>query len=291
MYLRPSVHIAAAFVLPFALGACDELSDDGRIANSPNDALAGCENTLGSCNPEGVTSGLVAKLEGDPDTGELSIRFVTLTKNDDGSFTYDDGDDEVELADLGGGVYSAAGGELTLDEVLTLVAPGVVVSQLDDANSSVGSDKLYGILGYHTDASAITDSATVATYSGDAEFNLLVSGKSAIGTSDLTVNFAEGSAELIAVVGVGDITSFDKLVSSNMAIEGYSFTGTQIELSNGGLDVDLDDVVGDDTRDAAAGMFFGNVDADDYPVEFGAVGVVTGDDDKLLLLTTGELDP
>ena len=291
MYLRASAHITAALILPFALGGCDELNDlnyDGRIANSPNDALAGCKGLL-TCNPEGVSSGLVAKLEGNPDTGELVIRFVTLTRNEDGSFTYDDGEDEVDMVDLGGGLYSSAGSLLTLDEALS--KSGVLLTKLDEENSDIDGDVLYGFLGYHTDASVITDSATKATYSGTAEFELLASGSSGTGTSALTVNFNTGDANLTAVIDFGAITDFDTLVSSNMTVEGYSFTGNEIKLYDGGLEVDLDDVVGADTRDAAAGMFFGNVDGDGYPVEYGAVAVVTGDDDKLLVLANGELVP
>ena len=106
MFLRASPLSGAVFTLPFALGACDPVNNDGRIANSPNQALAGCGLTALSCNPEGVSSGLVAKLVGDPDTGELVIRFVTLTKNEDGSFTYDDGEDDVDLRAAAGPALS-----------------------------------------------------------------------------------------------------------------------------------------------------------------------------------------
>ena len=289
MFLRASPLSAVVFTLPFALGACDPVNNDGRIANSPNQALAGCGLTALSCNPEGVSSGLVAKLVGDPDTGELVIRFVTLTKNEDGSFTYDDGEDEVDLVDEGGGVYSSTGSLLTLNEVLS--ESGALLTKLDSENSDIDGDVLFGFLGYHTDASEITNSATIATYSGTAEFALLASGLSGTGTSSLTVNFNAGDAELIALIDDGTITGFDKLVSSNMTVEGYSFTGNEISLYDGGLEVDLDDVVGADTNDAAAGMFFGNVDGDGYPVEYGAVAVVTGDDDKLLVLADGDLVP
>ena len=284
MFLRASPLSAAVFTLPFVLGACDPVNDDGRIANAPNDALAGCTGQL-TCNV-GVSSGLVAKLVGDPDTGELAIRFVTLTRNGEFSFTYDDGEDEVDLQSDDARVYSSEVSLLTLDQVLS--EPDVLLTKLDEENSDIDGDVLFGFLGYHTDASAITNSETVATYSGTAEFELLASGLWGTGESILTVNFNAGDAELIANITEGTITDFYKLVSSNMTVEGYSFTGNEIKLYNLLSDeVALDDVVGADTRDAAAGMFFGNVNGEGYPVEYGAIAVVTGDDDKLLLLADG----
>lgn len=286
MNLRPHTHIAAALVLPFALGACDPLSDDGRIANSANLSLAGCDAlAIGSCNQE-VFSGVVAKFVENGDTGELSIRFVTVTANEDGTFTYDDGDTEVVLEQTGANVYQ---GTTTNASFLTvdagLLATGVAAGTTD---SIAEDDLIVGVGGYHTDSDVIPTEG-LALYEGDASFNLVVSGLDASGSSQLSVNFGNSTADLYAYVGAGTIDSFTSLESLNMQINGYTFTSSNIALYDGATKVDFEDVTGADSDGAAAGMFFGPVDTNGNPIEFGAVAILSGDDDKLIMITAGDI--
>ena len=284
MYLRPSAHVATVFILPFALGACDPLSYDGRIANSANQSLAGCDTlAVGSCNQE-VFSGVVAKFVEDADTGELSIRFVTVTDNGDGTYTYDDGDTEVVLEQTGVNVYQ---GTTTNASFLTadagLVATGLAAGTTD---SILVDDLIIGVGGYHTDADVIPTEG-LALYEGDASFHLLISGVNGTGSSELGVNFGNSTADLYAYVESGAIDSFTRLESLSMNISGYTFTSNNIALYDGATKVDFEDVTGADSDGAAAGMFFGPVDTNGNPIEFGAVAILSGDDDKLIMYTAG----
>ncbi len=286
MNLRPSAHIAAAFVLPIALGACDDLNDDGRIANSANLSLAGCDTlALGSCNQE-VFSGVVAKFVEDDATGQLSIRFVTVTDNGDGTYTYDDGETEVVLEQTGLNVYQ---GTTTDASFLTADAGLLAAGYAAGTTDSVAQDDLIvGVGGYHTDSDVIPNDGT-ALYEGAAGFQLLVSGKDGTGTSELSVNFGNSTADLYAYVDAGTIDSFTRLESLNMTIDGYTFTSSTVDLYDGATELALDDVTGADSDGAAAGMFFGPVDTNGNPIEFGAVAIVSGDDDKLIMYTAGDI--
>ena len=286
MFLQTPARIASALILPFIVTGCDPLSDDGRIANFANQSLAGCDTlALGSCNEE-VFSGVVAKLVEDADSGELSIRFVTVTANEDGTFTYDDGETEVVLEQTGANFYQ---GTTTNASFLTadvgLSATGIAAGTTD---AILEDDLIVGVGGYHTDSGAIPTEG-LALYAGDASFNLLVSGLDADGSSQLGVNFGNSTADLYAYVGGGTIDSFTRLESLNMTINGYTFTSNNIALYDGPTKVDFEDVTGADSDGAAAGMFFGPVDTNGNPIEFGAVAILSGDDDKLVMITAGDI--
>jgi hypothetical protein len=283
MFLQTPARIASALILPFIVTGCDPLSDDGRIANFANQSLAGCDSlAVGSCNQE-VFSGVVAKFVEDADTGELSIRFVTVTDNGDGTFTYDDGETEVVLEETAPNTYAGT----TTAALFTATDAGLLAAGFGEGTTD-GDDMIIGVGGYHTDADVIPTEG-LALYEGDANFHLVVSDLEAAGRSELSVNFGNSTADLYAYVESGAIDSFTRLESLNMTIDGYTFTSNDIALYDGGTEVDFEDVTGADSDGAAAGMFFGPIDTNGNPIEFGAVAILSGDDDKLIMYTAGDI--
>lgn len=286
MSMQPSVRVAASVVLSLAAVGCDPLSDDGTVANVANQSLAGCDTlAMGSCNQE-VFSGVVAKFVEDEDTGELSIRFVTVTDNGDGTFTYDDGETEIVLEQTGANTYEGT----TTNASFTTTDAGLQAAGFAEGttDSILEDDLIIGVGGYHTDADVIPTEG-VALYEGVANFHLVVSDLDAAGSSELSVNFGNSTADLYAYVESGAIDSFTTLESLDMNISGYTFTSSNIALYDGPTEVDFLDVTGADSDGAAAGMFFGPVDANGNPIEFGAVAILSGDDDKLIMYTAGDI--
>lgn len=281
-----SACIPAVIFLPLTIMGCNELTYDGTIANSANLSLAGCDTlATGSCNQE-VFSGVVAKFVENSGSGDLTIRFVTVTDNGDGTYTYNDGQDKIVLTQTGLNTYE---GTTTNASFLTtdagLQAATFVEGTTDDI---LNPDLIAGVGGYQTDADVIPTSGT-ALYEGLSNFQLVTSGDAADGTSELYVDFGAGTADLYAYVGAGTITDFTRLESLNMTINGYTFTSGDVDLYNGGASVPLSDVTGANSDGAAAGMFFGPVDTNGNPIEFGAVAIVSGDSDKLIMYTAGDI--
>lgn len=286
MFLQTPVRVATAFILPFIVTGCDPLSDDGRIANSANQSLAGCDTlAIGSCNQE-VFSGVIAKFVENEDTGELSIRFVTVTDNGDGTYTYDDGETEIVVEQTGLNTFEGT----TTNASFTTTDAGLLAAGFAEGttDSILEDDLIVGVGGWHTDADAVPTTGT-ALYEGDASFQLVISGLDATGSSELSVNFGNSTADLYAYVGAGAIDSFTRLESLDMNISGYTFTSNDIALYDGATEVAFEDVTGADSDGAAAGMFFGPVDANGNPIEFGAVAILSGDDDKLIMYTAGDI--
>ncbi len=279
MFLRPSVRVAALLSSALVVTACDPISYDGQVANSADKSLPGCEYLLASCNST-TASGVVAKIVGDPETGELSIRFFTLEDNLDTTYTYDDGQSEVDL-DSG-----LTGPDAQLDTLPT----GLLATDFISGYTSVSpSEDIVGFVGLHTDASVIrTDGFGV--YLGEAFVSSDNSGSGG-GISALGVDFGSGTADLFTEVTSGTIVAFDEMQALNMKIDGYTFTGDEVLLFLEDAPVSLASVTGDSTNAAAAGMFFGPVDPDGNPIEYGAVAIISGDDDKVILLSAGSVAP
>lgn len=279
MYLHLSARPTAFLTAMLAISACDPLSYDGKIANSADANLEGCKYLLASCN-DTTYAGVVAKIEGDPETGDLSIRFFTLKDNEDTTYTYDDGQSDIVLdATLSG-----------TDAELSEISLGLLATAgISGYTSVTPSQDVLGFFGYQTDASVIRTDG-VAVYYGDAVFSTVNSG-SGTGISALSVDFGgSGDADLYAAVTSGTIVSFDEMRALNMTIDGYTFTGDEVILLLEDAPVDLDSITGNDTRTASAGMFFGPVDGDGTPIEYGAVAIISGDADKVLLLSAGSVD-
>lgn len=273
---------AALFIAPMVLASCGGSgtgNDQALIKNSPP-AVSGCTDSELSCN-ETVLAGVFAKVHEDPATGEIEIRFVTLTDNLNGTGTYYDGEKSV--------VFSAGTG------------PSGEWIDADLANSNYYAVDLYGFLGNddyiegiagaQTSASVVPDSG-FATYNGGAyivygNYTGIGNTMGDYGTSNLDVDFLNGLADLtIDLDGIG-ITSFDQIVSNGMVIDGYTFTGDQAILLKLGADV-TDAIVGLNSDGASAGMFFGPANTDGNPEEFGSVSVVGGDDGYVYGVAQGD---
>lgn len=243
----------ALFVLPMIVASCGGSSDQGLIKNSPDKALAGCTTVAADdCNT--TKSGVAAKLYTNPDTGEISVRFFNLTDNGGGTYTYNDGEDEVVVVGA------------TLPE-------------------EIDFDILAAAWSVHTDASVVPTSGT-ATYGGTNASYWTMSGLHGEGGSTLQVDFAGKTADLFTLYTVGDgIGTVNKINSLNMDIDGYSFTGDEVYLYLDDVPVDL---TGPNSEGAGAGLFFGPIDPGLLvPTGFGAIAVLTGDDDAIWTATTG----
>lgn len=281
---------AALFIAPIVLASCggssDAPPDEGPalIKNSPP-VVSGCTDSELSCN-ETVVAGVLAKVHEDPATGEIEIRFVTITDNLNGTATYYDGEKSV--------VFSAGAG------------PSGEWIDIDLANSNYYAVDLYGflgnddyiegIVGAQSSASIIPNSGT-ATYNGGAyilwgDYSGIPGANGAeYGTSNLQVDFLNGLADLTIDLDQFDasITDFDQIVSNDMSIDGYTFTGDNAVLLLLGNDV-TEAIVGLNSDGAAAGMFFGPANTDGNPEEFGAVSVVGGDDGYVYGVAQGDVE-
>jgi hypothetical protein len=273
---------AALFFVPMVVASCGGSSDQGLIKNSPDAELTGCTTTPESCN-EDTVSGVVAKVILD-DTGEAVIRFVTITDNGDDTLTYDDGLRTI-VFDING---DGPNGEILAGFPVGDYTLNVVMDQ----DFGVFED---GIVGVHTDADSVPLGGT-ATYLGEA---YIAYGENAIqtitddfGDSTLEVNFGTALADL--TIDIDDfepnITDFDQIVSEGMVIDGYSFTGDEVVLLLDSADV-TGTVLGGNLEGASAGMFFGPVNGDLNPEEFGAVTVINGDDGFVYGLAAGAALP
>lgn len=249
--------------------------------------MAGCTTTDESCNG-GVLAGVFAKIDVDPVTEGIEIRFVSLTDNGNNTSTYNDGEKSFVVDEFGFGPNGEA-----------------LAADLTGAYYSVNlygfvsdSEFVDGILGAPTDASVIPVEG-LASYSGNAfiAFGNYDSASAEYGTSTLEVNFAASDADLTIDLDEFDasITAFDQIVANDMVIDGYTFTGDEAVLL---LEIEPDvfvdvtnSLTGANTDSAAAGMFFGPVNADGNPEEFGAVAVVGGDDGFVYGLAEGQVAP
>lgn len=133
-----------------------------------------------------------------------------------------------------------------------------------------------------------------ATYSGGSYIeygDFFGSYQSEFGTTTLDVNFAgEGTADLniYLPVDAANITDFDQIQSMGMTIDGYTFTGDQVILLLDSTQVnEFGELTGVNTDGASAGIFFGPVDFNGNPEEFGAVAVVGGDSSYVYGLAAG----
>lgn len=255
--------------------ACGPLSYDGSVVNSANSALSGCEGTWGSCNGE-VASGVVAKFETNDD-GELTIRFMTLTDNLNDTVTYRDGARTVTMDVIGETTLAGLNSYLELEDAglqsVALVG-GAVAS----------TENVVGFVGLHTDASVIPTEGE-ATYFGLAGVST-ESGDYGDGLSVLEVDFGAATADLYAAITSGTLTSFNQVQSLNMEIDGYTFTGDEVVLL---LNDNPVNVTGASTSGSGAGMFYGPVDLHGNPIEYGAVAIVSGNDDRVVLLSAGSI--
>lgn len=233
------------------VASCGGSSEQGLIRNSPDKALAGCTVDAGSCNQK-VVSGVVAKVTL-AETGEAVVRFVTLTdSNDDGdfsdgNFTYRDGNQTIVFT---GGV--GPGGE-TITTYVTLgvyntntfvtLPPGDAFAVFED-----------GIVGEHTDAGSVPVAGT-ATYPGSSYIaygdNSTHFIAEEFGDSTLEVDFGSALADLTIDLDPVDlaITEFDQIVSNDMVIDGYSFTGDEV--------VRIEDTIGGQSM--RPGMFWARI--------------------------------
>lgn len=222
--------------------------------NAPDKALKGCTTgAIDSCNLL-VTSGVMVQ------SGSKYIRFFTLTDNENGTFTYSDGETEVVLTEA---------------ELFNWIDNFIEPEGVDFQTLAYG-------YGYHTDSSVIPAGGT-ATYEGGGSYHtdshLHDDGASILevdfstATVDLTLNF-EGAARI------------DRIEAPNMLIDGYSFTGDEVNLYLGDSPVDL---TGANSDAASAGIFVDPIDEEHLvPDWFVAVGVVEGDDDALWFSASGE---
>ena len=271
--LSDMTRFLAPTVPALVLAACGPLSYDGELANSPDTGLSGC--TVSSCN-DTVLSGVVAKIEGS-EGQDLSIRFYTLTDNENGTVTYRDGARTATMNVVGIGQFEGTNSAFAFSPTLTYTGVSA---------GAFGSDEaVIGMIGFQTDASVIPTSGE-ATYYGDSTVTTYNSGSGA-GDSTLIVDFGAGTADLYANLTDGDVlTSFNEVQSLNMQIDGYSFTGDEVVLL---LDSSPVDITGANSQGAGAGIFNGVVDIYGNPVEYGAVAILSGDSDKVLLLSEGEV--
>jgi hypothetical protein len=278
---------AALFFAPMVVASCGGSS--GPVPGEPPESypalvksappqVSGCTVSEDSCN-ETVVVGVLAKVHEDPATGEIEIRFVTVTDSGD-SGIYNDGEKSVVFS-LGTG----PSGETIDFDPLNSNYYAV------DVYGYLGNDDYYeGIVGAQTSASVVPDSGT-ATYNGGAfilygDYTGYVEGD--YGDSNLEVNFLTGLADLTIDLD-GSITSFDQIVSTGMVIDGYTFTGDNATLLL--LDADVtEDIVGLNSDGAAAGLFFGPANIDGNPEEFGAVSVVGGDDGYVYGVAQGDVE-
>lgn len=263
----------ALFIAPMVVASCGGSAEQGLIKNAPNLALAGCTDSCAGIDE----SGIVAKI--DIDSGKVSIRFATITDNDDSTFTYRDGQ-RVELLDGVPGGYEGTN-MLILEEYTSNL-----YSQFDYGLAAGPDEFFYGVFGRHTDAEAIRVSGD-ALYFGNAIIATEFSGEDESAVSVLDVDFGAKSADLYAYASLlSEFASFDEIQALNMQIDGYSFTGDEMVFL---LESQTVDITGTNSSSATAGMFFGTVDGEGTPVEFGAVGVATGDSNSVILVTTGGL--
>lgn len=277
---------AALLVLPMIVASCGG-SDQGLIETLPDQDKAGCTDTPVSCDT--VFSGVVAKVVL-TDTGEAAIRFATFdgdveTQNGiytDGVetviFTNGVGDEGEEGGFLQVGTYSGFGGLILED------TPNILVTEdgVFGANTDGNVVPIAGVAFYEGDAYAVYyDNITQSLYLDDA-------------FSELTVNFAQADADLRIQLFNNNITEFDAIYADNMTITGYTFTGSEVRLMEDVLAVPTfdvtSDVLGVNLDSASAGMFFGPVNGDGNPEEFGAVTVVNGSDGFVFGVAVGAVD-
>lgn len=253
---------AALLFSPMILASCGGSSEpppeeppvlQSLIKNSPDEALAGCTVDLGSCNQTVVRSGVIVKKELD-----RSLRFFTVTDNEDTTYTYSDGEDDVVITQQ----------ELDDFNNLNIIPDGFDFQLLSAA------------WGQHTDASVIPVGGT-ALYEGTAGYHTQSHLYDDDGTAFLSVDFGAGTANLSATFP-GYIKT---ILVPNMLIDGYSFTGDEVELYDALGPIDL---TGANSQAASAGMFFEAIDGTwDVPEWFGAVAVREGDDDAIWLNSIG----
>ena len=104
------------------------------------------------------------------------------------------------------------------------------------------------------------------------------------------MNFADATANLTADFDYDDGDVITRLEAPNMSIDGYSFTGDEVNLylddGSGEVPVDL---TGANSESGSAGLFFGPIDEGfGVPSAFGAVALKEGDDDAIWLSATGD---
>lgn len=280
---------AALFVLPMIVASCGGSSGPAP-GDAPNDypaliktsppVVGGCTTTDESCN-QNVLTGVFAKIDYDPVTEEIEIRFVSLTDNGGDTFIYNDGEKSFVVDEFGNGPNG---------EFLTADLTGAFYS-VNMYGVVSPTDFVDGIVGAQTDASVIPVDG-LASYSGNSyiAFGDYNTEAAEFGTSSLEVNFAASDADLTIDLDEFDasITEFDQIVANNMVIDGYSFTGDEALLLLLGEPVN---VTGANTDSAAAGLFFGPINGDGNPEEFGAVAVVGGDDGYVYGLAEGQVAP
>jgi hypothetical protein len=276
-----SFGIAALFVLPFLASACQPISTNGEVANSANTGLPGCTTTSDSCN-DTILAGVVADIKVDPETQELTIRFVQLSQVTPTSFTYSDGRRIIDFTGAGDEYDGPDGEEIEIDGVTPYVALLDGLWDIDFVEET--GEAGLGIVGYHTDAGSVPTEGG-AFYTGTAQFGTTSAPDLEMGSSILLVDFEGKTADLLAGPDT-DSLGFDYLESLDMAIDGYAFTGDTVTLYDE-FDAEVN-ITGENTKSASAGMFFGPIDVlTDAPEQFGAIAIVTGDDDILFMRTIG----
>lgn len=282
---------AALIILPMLAASCGGSNAPAPTAppnfypdmiKSGPPSVSGCTVTEESCNSESLV-GVFAKINYNPETEEIEIRFVSVNDNGDETFTYNDGENAFVVDALGDGPNG---------EFLSAVLTGAYYS-VNMFGVVSPDDFVDGIVGAPTDASVIPLGEDVlASYSGNSyiAFGDYNTESFEYGTSSLEVDFLTGLADLTIDLDEFDnaITEFDQIVSNNMQIDGYTFTGDEALLLLLGEPVN---VTGTNTDSASAGIFYGPVNADGNPEEFGAVAVVGGDDGYVYGLAEGQVAP
>lgn len=283
---------AALVILPMLAASCGGGSNAPAPTAPPNyypamvksgpPNVGGCTTTEESCNSTSLT-GVFAKINYNPGTEEIEIRFVSINDNGDGTFTYNDGENAFTVNEFGDGPNG---------EFLSAVFTGAYYS-INMFGVVSPDDFVDGILGAQTDASVVPLGEDVmATYSGNSYIAFGDYNSEAVeyGSSLLEVDFLNGVADLTIDLDEFDasITEFDQIVSNNMQIDGYTFTGDEAVLLLLGEPVN---VTGTNTDSASAGIFYGPVNGDGNPEEFGAVAVVGGDDGYVYGLAEGQVAP
>ncbi len=265
---------AALFVVPMVVASCGGSADQNLIRNAPNPSLAGCTDSCAGVDDSGV----IAKI--DINSEAISIRFATITDNEDTTYTYSDGQ-RVELLD--GVIGGYEGTDMIIGEDYT-----GIYSQLAYGLAVDPDEAFIGVFGRHTDADAIRLTGQ-AFYLGDALILTGFSGEDEFAASVLDVDFGAKTADLYAYTSeLGTIATFDEIQALNMQVDGYSFTGDEMVFL---LESENVNVTGANTDSAAAGLFFGTVDGLGNPAEFGAVGVASGDSDQVILIANGGFIP
>ena len=262
------------------LSACGGTTVNGKLINSPGD-FSGCGETPETCNSD-VLQGVVARIEEDADSGNLTIRFFQMSDNGDSTVTYSDGQKVFTFPEASNPATATNGTEIAYEWVMDYTAITAII--FPESNADYLSWAL-GFFGFQTDPNAVATSGE-AYYSGEA-IAATSSGLGGSGSSTLYADFEGSTAELIAVLNDGDISDFNVIYAPNMTIDGNTFTGNEVEFYDGLTPVD---VTGANTSTASAGMFFGIVDENGYPAEYGAVLVSTGDNESVLLVAGGALD-